>query len=121
MGTFAATDAELAAALTAAGVRVAAELGATEPPCAVLFSDGSELAGLGRGQVPWRWRVTLLAGRIDAAAVQSELATVRGTVLSALRSLAGWRLVSVSRDGIREVGGGQLLACDVITERMIEL
>ena len=121
MTTYAQGRDELVAALVADGVRCSVEYGGIEPPCAVVFSEGAELASIGRGQVPWTYRVTLLAGGMDASGVAAELDTLRGTALGTVQALAGWRVDRLGRDAIRQVAGASILAADLFLTRMIDI
>lgn len=121
MATLASRRAELVAALVAAGVRSGDDPGAIAAPCALVFGAGSDMTGIGRGQVAVEFRVTMLGGLSDAHAAGAELATLEGTVLTVARALAGWQVGPLSGDQIRTVAGGDYLSADLALTTTVDL
>lgn len=112
---------ELAAALVSAGVRVDDSFGG-EPPYAVVWSDGiGDMRTIVTGRVVWSYRVAMVAGGFAEAGVEAELAALRGTCLTVARALAGWQLVRLDRDSLRELSGSTYRGADLILARMIDL
>jgi hypothetical protein len=113
--------AELADALTDAGLRVAGIAG-LDPPAAVIVAEGvPDLRSIGRGQVRAQWRVVLVAGAWDSDAAAGQLNAMRATALGVLAGLDGWQLDLVSADAVVALAGSDLLGCDVLTSRMCDL
>jgi hypothetical protein len=96
--------------------------GPISPPCAVVVSNGSDLASLGGESAEWGFRVVVYAGLYsDNAAMEDTLAALVIAKLAALRSLAGCRILSVSGSLIRESDGGRLLAADIAVSMIVTL
>jgi hypothetical protein len=112
---------ELTAALVAGGVRTTSAPGEVQPPCAVLISAGSDMDGIGRGQVPFGFRIVLAAGAPTVEASADALDALTGTTLTVLRGLDGWRIQSIAAASIRDIAGALLLSSDVTAEAMIDL
>lgn len=120
MAGYAATLAAIVATLTAADVPTFDDPGMVDPPCAFVASRGSDLEGIGRGQVPWSFRVVCIGGAWDAQGAARELAAVRTAALAALRA-ASWGVTSVSADGTRQFAGGIYLSADIELSAMTEV
>lgn len=123
MSTLATQRAALAAALAAAGIPAGDPAGQTAPPCALIFGAGIDVgsAHVGRGQVPARFRITLVAGLYDEYAAGLDLATMQGDAIAAVRDMAGWQLIESGPDTITAIAGGQYYAADLIVAAMIDL
>jgi hypothetical protein len=122
MSTFATRRADLTTAMAAGSVKVSPAPGSIAPPVVLIFGDGiPDLRGIGRGQVPARFRLILLAGKPDAAASAKALDALLLAVLSVLRALAGWTIVEVRGVRTRSDAGSLYLSSDVIVESMIEI
>lgn len=113
MATLAERRAELAAALADAGVRVADAGGREAVPYALIYGAG--IAAQYRGnQVEASFRVVLVAGKADAAAMSAELGNAQLVALGAVRELAGWRLEATGPDTIRAIAGLEYLTADLV-------
>lgn len=122
MTTWAARRDELAAALAADSVKVAATIGRATPPCVLIYGDGIEdLRGIGRGQVPAGLRMVLVAGKADQEATADQLDALTITVLGVLRKLVGWRLGVIRADTIRTFTTGDYLTRDVTAAVMVDI
>jgi hypothetical protein len=112
------TVADAHAALSTA-VGAASEI--VSPPACIVFSQGSDLRGLGGSQVEWRYNVTCYVGWQDNAGSTTELAGLVQAKLVILRALAGWAVISVTPDTIRELAGGSMLSADIAVSSKVEL
>jgi hypothetical protein len=121
MTTIADRRTELAAALVAGGVSVTNAPGRVSPPVAVLIAAGSDLEGVGRGQVAYGFRVVLVAGAADADASALRLDELVGDAIAVLRNLDGWRLTTVGATSTRDIAGALYLTADVTASAMIDL
>jgi len=121
MTTIATRRAELTAALIAGGVSCTDTPGDAQPPYAILVQAGSDLDGIGRGQVAFGWRVTLVAGDYLVATSATALDSLMSTSTTVLRLMDGWRLTSMSAASIRDLAGGLYLTADVTASAMIDL
>lgn len=121
MATIAARRAELVAALVAATVRASDDPGAVEPPVTYIYGDGSDLVGVGRGQVRYGFRLVLVAGLREAPYASSTLGTLAELVITTLRALAGWQLGPLSADVVRTIAGGEYLTADLSVSTMVDL
>ncbi len=110
----------------AARAELASAIGAGDdynsPPGKMVYGNGSDLRGVGRGQVAWNFRVVCYVGyHTDSAANVDELAALTLATLSTIRALAGWTVDSISPDLVRQIAGGEHLTADIAVSRMIEL
>ena len=122
MTTRAQARAELTAAIEAAGVDAFPDPGGHDPPYVYVRSDGvPDVTHTLRGAVQAEFTAVCVAGAWDADGTAAMLDAAVQATLTALRDLAGWRLGSVGRDGIRRVGGSDLLTADVIASRAIDI
>lgn len=121
MTTLASARADLATALSTAGLVVSPALGRVAPPCAVIFGAGIDPARIQTGQVEAGLRVMLEAGRADQEVSAVELGTMVVAAIVAIRSLAGWRLGTIGVDTIRLIGGAEILTADVTAHRNVTL
>lgn len=122
MTTLAEARAELVAALATAGLSAYADAGEYDPPFVYVRGDGiPDPSHVVRGTVESQWVATCVAGGWDQQGTAADLDATKLGVLTALRSLAGWRLGPVSRDGIRRVGGADLLTADVSAFRHVDI
>ena len=114
MSTIAQAQAALVSAVSAKAEPVA-------PPACIVFSRGSDLAGLGGASVEWGFNVTCYVGWRNNAQSTAALAVLVQAKLVTLRSLAGWSIVSVSPDTIRTLAGGEMLTADIAVSTPVEL
>ena len=121
MSTIATRRTELAAALVAGGVSTSNAPGRVSPPVAVLVAAGSDLEGIGRGQVPFGYRIVLVAGAADADASALRLDELVTDTIAVLRSLDGWRIDNLGSASVRDVAGALYLSADVTAYAMIDL
>jgi len=114
--------AELVGLLVAADIAATTDPAGVSPPMAFVASAGTDLELMTRdGRADWRFRVTIAAGAWDGEGVTDTLATARSAAMVAINAAPGWRLVSVSADGIRSFAGSSYLAADVIAASIIDL
>ena len=115
--------AELIAAIVAAGVDAFADPGAHDPPYVYVRAEGvPDVSHVVRGTVEAEWTAVCVAGAWDHDGTAAMLDASKQAVLTALRGLAGWRLGTVGRDGIRSVADGALLlTADVSASRAIDI
>jgi hypothetical protein len=116
----------MSASVAAARAALVSAVGATDgplsPPCLAVVSGGSELRGLGGGNVEWTFRVVCYAGAYtDNAGLEDALGALVQSTLVTLRSLAGWSIVSVSPSLIRDADGGRVLAADIAVTTSVTL
>lgn len=102
-------------------VVVSDDPGGTAPPCVMIWGGGSDLTMLQTGKVEWTFRVTLIAETWNASGASVALNALGATVLSKLRALAGFKVVSHGPDVVRSVGGGDYLTADIAVSTMIDL
>ncbi len=121
MSTIAQQRAVLAAALVAGGVPTTNAPGRVSPPVAVLVAAGSDLEGIGRGQVAYGFRVVLVSGAADADASAGRLDELVTDTITVLRNLNGWRITTVGAASVRDVAGSLYLSADVTALAMIDL
>jgi hypothetical protein len=113
------TIAQARAALVTAVGAVDAE--GTAAACYV-FSGGTDMERLGQTGVEWEFRVTCAVGlRGTLSTGSAELAAYVAGKLATLNALAGWRIVRVSPDGGRTIGGGEQLAADIIVSTKVDI
>lgn len=110
---------ELVDALADADVRVLDSPHEAETPAVYVFTDEASLTDGRRGQVPFPFRITLLAGAWDAASSARLLAQLQSAVLAAVYALDGWLMIGAGRPTITSIGGGLYLSSDVRLSRMI--
>ncbi len=121
MTTIAARRSELTTALVAGGVTCTDAPGDAQPPYAVLVQAGSDLEGIGRGQVAFDWRITLVAGDYLVASSALNLDALMATTTSILRLMDGWRITGLGAASIRDIAGALYLTADVTASAMIDL
>lgn len=90
-------------------------------PACIIFSNGSDLQGLGGSNVEWGFNILCYVGLRDNAVTSSELATYVQAKLVILRALAGWSVLSVGRDTIRQLAGADCLTADIAVSTTVEL
>ena len=112
MATIAGQRAALAAAFTAAGIRVT-KTTSVEPPCVVIYGNGSDLTRLGGTQYAYQYRVLVTVGYRDDTQAEADLDEMVLAVLAVINGLVGCRLDSLGPQGIGTVEGSQYLACDL--------
>ncbi len=112
----------LAAARTALVTLVGGDDDYVSPPGAFVYSSGSDLRGIGRGQVEWQFRVTgyVGIGQADSAAASVALAAHMLTILQALRA-APYAVISIGPDVVRTIAGGDHLSADITVGIMVEI
>lgn len=92
------------------------------PPGCMVFSSGSDLAGLGGSNVEWRYRVTCYVGwHSDSADTEDDLAATVQAKLVILRAFAGWRVLSVGPSVVRSLAGGDHLTADITVSTPVTL
>jgi hypothetical protein len=120
MTTMAEARAEFAAALTSLDVHDAP--GDFDPPYVFIRGDGIADPGhVVRGTVLASFSAVCVAGAWDDGASAAMLDTLKLTVLTALRGLAGWQLGPVSRDTVRRLGASDYLTADVSANRHVDI
>lgn len=113
---------ELAAALVAGSVAIADSPGGKAPPYGVIFGEG--LAGdanVMRGQARASFRVTLISGGWETAVAGRTLTGMVQSTIGVIKALDGWQLVDVRRDNVIAISAGQMLGCDVIASRLVDI
>lgn len=121
MTTIAGARTALSAAIVAAGGVVADNPGGTAPPCYYIFGGGaSDFRRAAAGKAEFTFRVVCHPPSSNEMVASSELAGMIQTLITALKSLAGWQLGEVSADVIRRVGGSDFLSADVTASTLID-
>jgi hypothetical protein len=105
--------ADLADAIDDAGVRVSTRPGAEAVPYALIYGQAIAARPGPGGTRLATFRVVLVAGKADQAAMTAELGDLAVRVLTALWALAGWAVGDVGPDTIRTLGGADHLTADV--------
>jgi hypothetical protein len=114
--------AELGAALASGGVPIGTGPGAVAPPSGLVYGEGITAdSQITRGQVEARFRVVLLAGAWDHGATADKLDALKLAAMTVTRELTGWRFDELRPDRLTSIGGGQLLAADLIATRMVDI
>lgn len=116
-----AARATLAAALVAASIRCSDSPGDTAAPVVHIFGNGSDLRGVGRGQVAYEFRLVLQPEAGTPAVASANLGTMVEAVCAVLRGLAGFQLIAVSQDVMRQLAGSDFLSADITTRVMVEI
>ena len=112
----------LDAALVAGGIAIADAPGGMGAPYGVIFGEGvGGGPGVMPGQVRASFRVTLIAGGWDTAIAGRQLTTMVQLAVTTLRALSDWQFVEVRRDNVLAISGGQMLGCDVIASRLVDI
>ena len=82
-------------------------------PACIVFSNGSDLTGLGGTNVEWGFSVLCYVGLRDNRVTSTELATYVQATMVILMALAGFKIVSVERDSVRSLAGGEQLSAAI--------
>jgi hypothetical protein len=82
-------------------------------PACIVFSNGSDLSGLGGANVEWGFNVLCYVGLRDNRVTSTELAAYVQSIMVIIQALAGFRMVSVSRDTVRSLAGSDQLTADI--------
>lgn len=112
LSTLASARAEIIEALQTAGVR-AAGAPLVDPPYIYVAGDGGETGRIAAGQVASVWRLVCVGGAWDEESAALELDMLKQLALQTLRTLPGWRVDSLGRDGARDWQGGTYLTADI--------
>lgn len=112
----------LAAARTALVTAVGGDDDYVAPPGVFVYSSGSDVRGIGRGQVEWLFRCTAYVGigQADSAAASVALAAHVVSLLATLRA-TGYAVVSVGPDVLRTIAGGDHLCADITVGIMVTI
>jgi hypothetical protein len=111
--TLAELRADLADALGDAGARVSSRPGAEAVPYALIYGQGVAARPGPGGSRYATFRIVLVAGKADQAAMTAELGELVVRVLTALWGRAGWVVGDAGPDTIRTLGGADYLTADV--------
>lgn len=111
----------IAQAQSALATAVSSSSELIDPPACIVFSNGSDLAGLGGKKVAWRFTVTCYVGWQNNAGSTAALAALVQAKLVILWALAGFSVISVSSDTIRTLAGGEMLTADIAVSTPVEL
>lgn len=118
MTTYAEARAELASALE----EYQDATGEGEPPTCLVFGNGGDLRLLMQGKVSAEFRITVVApGQWSDGATSRTLGGQVVEVITEVRALAGWQVLSFTPDVVRDIGGSQYLTADVICRRNVDI
>ena len=121
MTSLAEARSEFVAAIATAGVEAKTSPGG-DPPYVYVRADGvPDVSHVVRGTVLGTWAAVCVGGGWTDEGAALELDTLKMAVLTALRSLDGWKLGDIGRDGIRSHQGAELLTADVTANRYVDL
>src|SRR5262245_6832506 len=105
MTTFVQARAELITALASVGNGATSQPDSKATPYVLISGDGGDMEHVLRGAVLSTWRAVLVAGGWDAKGSADALDAMKDAAVPLIVALAGWRLDSLGRDGIRTFGG----------------
>ena len=112
--------------VTAARAALVALVGAVEyesdPPACYVYSQGSDMTGLGGTGKEWAFRVTCAVGIGGGTTTGSkELAALLAQKLALLNAPSEWRIISVGSDAIRVIAGGEQLTADIAVTTKVDI
>jgi len=108
-----ATLAERRAELVAVVPSGTTVLGKRQPPYVAVIGDGIAFDQVVRGEVEASFRLAMIAGGWDEEAAVKQLDTMKHSVMTAVRALAGYTIGPLGRDGRRSIAGADYLAADL--------
>jgi len=111
----------LSAALVAASLPCSDSPGDTAAPVVHIFGNGSDMRGVGRGQVRYGFRLVLQPEGGNPAVESANLGAMVEAVCAVIRSLSGWEVGEVGPDTIRTLAGADFLSADVTALVQVEL
>ncbi len=111
----------LVTALTGASIRCSDSPGDTAAPVVHIFGNGSDMRGVGRGQVRYSFRLVLQPEGGTTAVASSNLGVMVAAVVAVLRTLTGFEVGEVTPDTLRTIAGSDFLSADVTALTMIDL
>jgi hypothetical protein len=121
MTTFADARGELVTALAGIEHGATSDPGRIVPPAFYIAGDGADVTHVVMGKFPSTWRIVLVADGWDSATGASTLDSMKQAALAALRSLTGWQLQPLGRDGVRVFSDKQYLTAELRGVRMIDV
>lgn len=92
------------------------------PPACYVYSNGTDFTGLGGSSVEWGFRVTCAVGwKSDDAKASTALGTLVLAKLVILQASPLYRIVSVSGDQVRQIGGADHLTADIAVTCKVDI
>jgi hypothetical protein len=109
-------------ARTALVAAVGASDAAIDPPACYVYGSGSDMAPAGGRGFEWEFRVTCaVAYSADDASASALLAALLASKLTVLWQLAGWRVLRVGPDQVRQIAGGDQFTADIAVTTIIHI
>ena len=92
------------------------------PPQCYVYSNGTDMQGLGGSSVKWGFRVTCAVGwKSDDAKASSALGTLVLAKLAILQASPIYEIGGVSADVVRQIGGADHLTADIAVSTKVDI